>query len=148
MLKLLILSTFLFTSYISFSQAFIDFGGGISKVRPSDKVPECIVPTMKISTGYQFGNIVAEAMAQPSLSNLVNTPMYLGAKVGYNIRGFIPSVGMLYNYCNSDDVSMNRWEVGYGLKYQFPLNENGGLFAEALYTKSSYSITTGFNIQF
>jgi hypothetical protein len=60
----------------------------------------------------------------------------------------MPSIGALYNYRNADDVSMNRWEVGYALKYQLRVNDNGGLFAEALYTNSSYSLTGGFNIQF
>jgi hypothetical protein len=103
---------------------------------------------MNISAGYQFSNIVIAGVIEPSLSRIANAPCYLGAKVGYNIHGFSPYVGALYNYRNADDVSMNRWEVGYALKYRFQLGDNGGLFAETMYTASSYSLTAGFNIQF
>jgi hypothetical protein len=103
---------------------------------------------MKISAGYQFRNVVAEAVMQPAISRKTNTPCYLGAKIGYNLHGLIPSIGYLYNYRNADDVSMNRWEVGYALKYQFQINDNGGLFAEVLYTKSSYQLTAGFHVIF
>lgn len=131
-------------SFSGFSQAYLDFGGGLGK----DHIAG-LIPAMKISVGYQFqNNIVAEGIIQPSITRKVNAPNYFGVKAGYNFNGFIPSIGALYNYRNSDDVSMNRWEVGYALKYQFPLNENGGLFAEALYTKSSYQLMAGFNIQF
>jgi hypothetical protein len=42
---------------------------------------------------------------------------------------------------------MNRWQIGYAIKYQLPVGDNGGLFAEAMYC-NSYSLTGGFNIQF
>lgn len=144
--KALFLVVIMLTSLTSFSQ-FVDFGGGVAKVTHAAKVPDCIVPVMKISAGYQFDNIVTEAVLQPSITRETNTPCYLGLKAGYNIYGFIPSIGALYNYRNADDVTMNRWEVGYALKYQLPVGPNGGLFAEALYTKSSYQLITGFNIQ-
>ena len=146
--KALFLVVILLTSFTSFSQAFVDFGGGVAKVTKASKVPDCVVPVMKISAGYHFGNIVTEAVLQPSITRETNTPSYIGLKAGYNIYGFIPSIGALYNYRNADDVTMNRWEVGYALKYQFPVGPNGGLYAEALYTKSSYQLTGGFNIQF
>jgi|SRR5690348_4532218 len=139
---------FLLLTSTTFGQAFIDFSGGAAQVIKSKEVNDCVVPMMNISAGYQFSNIVIGGVVEPSLSRVVNAPSYLGAKVGYNIRGFIPSVGALYNYRNADDVSMNRWEVGYALKYRFQLGENGGLFAETMYTNSSYSLTAGFNIQF
>lgn len=145
--KALFLVVILLTALTSFSQ-FVDFGGGVAKVIASQKVPDCTVPVMKISGGYQFGNIVTEAVLQPSITRETNTPSYLGMKAGYNIYGFIPSIGALYDYRNADDVSMNRWEIGYALKYQYSVGSNGGLFVEALYTKSSYQLTGGFNIQF
>ena len=135
------------TSFTSFSQ-FVDFGAGFAKVSQAKKVPDCEVPAMIISAGYQFSNVVAEAILQPAITKMVNAPCYLGMKLGYNLHGFIPSIGALYNYRNADDVSMNRWQVGYALKYQLRVNDNGGLFAEAMYTASSYSLTGGFNIQF
>jgi hypothetical protein len=137
----------LLASFTSNAQ-FLDFGGGVAKVTKAAKVPGCVVPVMKISAGYQFGNIVTEGVLQPAITRETNAPAYLGAKLGYNLHGFIPSIGALYNYRNADDVSMNKWEVGYALKYQLRVNDNGGLFAEAMYTNSSYSITGGFNIQF
>jgi len=145
--KALFLVVILLTSFTSFSQAYVDFGGGVAKVSHAAKVPDCVVPVMKISAGYQFSNVVIEWVIQPSLSRIVNTPNYFGAKIGYNVHGFIPSVGMLYDYRSSDE-SMNQGEIGYALKYQFPVGPNGGLFAEAIYTKSSYQLTGGFNIQF
>jgi hypothetical protein len=132
----------------SFGQAFIDFGGGAAQIIKSKEVNDCTVPMMNISAGYQFSNIVIAGVIEPSLSRVVNAPSYLGAKIGYNIRGFIPSVGALYNYRNADDVSVNRWEIGYALKYRFQLGDNGGLFAETMYASSSYSLTAGFNFQF
>jgi hypothetical protein len=137
----------LLAAFTSHAQ-FLDLGGGVAKVTKDAKVPGCVVPVMKISAGYQFGNVVAEGILQPAITKETNAPAYLGAKLGYNLHGFIPSIGALYNYRNADDVSMNRWEVGYALKYQIRVNDNGGLFAEALYTNSSYSLTGGFNIQF
>jgi hypothetical protein len=135
-------------SFTSHAQAFVDFGGGVAKVTKAAKVPNCVVPVMKISAGYQFGNVVAEGILQPTITRETNAPAYLGAKLGYNLHGFIPSIGALYNYRNADDATLNKWEIGYALKYQIRVNDNGGLFAEALYTNSSYSLTGGFNIQF
>ena len=126
--KALFLVVILLASLTSFSQAFVDFGAGAAKVISSKKVPDCVVPVMKISAGYQFGNIVTEAVLQPSITRKVNAPSYFGLKAGYNLNGFIPSIGALYNYRNADDVSMNRWEVGYALKYQYSVGTNGGLF--------------------
>ena len=145
--KALFMVVILLASFTSNAQ-FLDFGGGVAKVIKAAKVPGCVVPVMKISAGYQFGNIVTEGILQPAFTRETNAPAYLGAKLGYNRHGFIPSIGALYNYRNADDVSMNRWEVGYALKYQLRVNDNGGLFAEAMYTASSYSLTGGFNIQF
>src|SRR6185312_10235591 len=104
--KALFLVIILLTSFTSFSQAFVDFGGGVAKVTKASKVPDCVVPVMKISAGYQFGNIVTEAVLQPSITRETNTPSYIGLKAGYNIYGFIPSIGALYNYRNADDVTM------------------------------------------
>lgn len=137
----------LLTSFSSFCQVHVDFGGGIANVTKSSKVSNCIVPVMKISAGYQFSNVVIEWVIQPSLSRIVNTPNYFGAKIGYNVHGFIPSVGMLYDYRSSDE-SMNQGEIGYALKYQFPVSENGGLYLEGMYTKSSYELTAGFHVVF
>lgn len=140
---------------LSFSQAHLDFGGGagfekLSYVNEKGQIVNntFLVPAMKISAGYQIGNIVTEAIMQPSITNHVNRSCYFGFKAGYNFRNIIPQIGYLYNYRNSDDISMNRWQVGYALKYQIKVNDNGGLFAEAMYTASSYSLTAGFNIQF
>jgi hypothetical protein len=143
--KALFMVIILLASFTSHAQAFVDFGGGAAKVT---KAKSTTVPVMKISAGYQLSNIVAEGILQPATTRLASAPSYFGAKLGYNLHGFIPSVGAFYNYRNADDVGMNRLEVGYALKYQFRINDNGGLFAEALYTNSSYSLTGGFNIQF
>jgi hypothetical protein len=146
--KALFIVVIMLAAFTSHAQAFVDFGAGAAKVTKAAKVPNCVVPVMKISAGYQFGNVVAEGVLQPAITKETNAPSYFGAKLGYNLHGFIPSIGALYNYRNADDVSMNRWEVGYALKYQIRVNDNGGLFAEALYANSSYSLTGGFNIQF
>lgn len=140
----------LLTSFTTvFSQAHVDFGFGAANVIASEKNEAYLAPVMKISAGYQFeNNIDIEGMIQPSLTRKVNTSNYLGLKAGYNFQGLLPSVGYLYNYRNADDVSMNRWEAAFALKYQFEVNDNGGLYIEALYTKSSYQATVGFHIIF
>jgi hypothetical protein len=142
--QILMIVVILLASFTSHAQAFLDFGGGAAKV--NSKV--AAVPVMKISAGYQFGNIVTEGVLQPSITRQSDAPSYFGIKAGYNLHGFIPSIGALYNYRSADDNSMNHWQIGYALKYQLAVGDNGGLFAEALYTNSSYSLTAGFNIQF
>jgi hypothetical protein len=138
----------LLTSLTSFSQIHIDFGGGVANVIQSEKVQSVTVPVMKIAVGYEINKIVTEAILQPSISRITNTPSYIGLKAGYDIHGFVPQIGYLYNYRNADDVSMNRWEIGYALKYQFQVNDNGGIYIESMYTKSSIELTAGFQVKF
>jgi hypothetical protein len=148
MLKSLFTAIILLTSLTSFSQIHIDFGGGVANVIQSEKVQSVTVPVMKIAVGYEINKIVTEAILQPSISRITNTPSYIGLKAGYDIHGFVPQIGYLYNYRNADDVSMNRWEIGYALKYQFQVNDNGGIYIESMYTKSSIELTAGFQVKF
>lgn len=147
--KALGLAILLLTSFSSFCQPILDFGMGAAKVISAAKDDNNIIPVGKISAGYQFdNNLVAEAVLQPSITRIVNAPCYLGAKAGYNFHGLVPSIGALYNYRNADDVSMNRWEMGCALKYQNEIGENGGLYVEAMYTRSSIQLTAGFHVVF
>lgn len=143
MKKLFLLAGYMIISTTSKSQVFVDFGGGVSRVTKS-----LTLPIIKISVGYKISNIVTEGILQPSITRISNTPSYFGVKEGYNIHGFIPSVGILYDYRSSDNINENSFEIGYALKYQYIVTDNGGLYSEVMYTKSSLSLTLGFNIQF
>src|SRR5665647_2799393 len=92
-------------------------------------------PLANINIGYTASNnIMIEAVMQPAITRAVNSDHYFGGKIGYNIHNLVPAVGYYYNYKNADDKAMNKWiGVGYSLKYILPVNDNGGLYAEALY---------------
>jgi hypothetical protein len=146
-MKILFVIIILFSSLTTLSQVHMDFGGGAENIIAGTKDDN--IPVMKISVGYEFkNNIVTEAAIQPALTRRANVPNLLGIKAGYNINGLIPSVGYMYNYRSSDNNSINGWEVAYALKYQFQLNDNGGLYIEGMYSKSAYQLTAGFHVQF
>jgi len=131
------------------SQVYVDFGAGAAYTAPTQKTESYMVPVMKLAFGgYDIGNVVTEVIVQPSLTRKVNAPNYLGVKLGYNFFGIIPSVGYLYDFCNSDDVTNNKWVASYGVKFQKNINENGNIYGELIYTKISYGFTIGVNIPF
>src|SRR6185312_11118155 len=80
--KSLFTAIVLLTSLTSFSQGFVDFGGGVANVIQSEKVQSSVVPVMKIAVGYELNKIVTEAVLQPSISRITNTPSYIGLKAG------------------------------------------------------------------
>ena len=135
---------------ITQAQFYVDLGGGIHHSPLTTHHSPVIMPIIKISVGYQVSNIIAEAVMQPTLSRVVNSPNYFGGKIGYNIAGsgLIPSAGYYFNLCNADNPENNGWYPGYSLKYQHAINDNGGLYAEAMYINHSVSITAGFMISF
>lgn len=134
------------------SQVYVDLGAGAAYTTPSQKTESYMIPITKLAVGYQFGNVVSEGIVQPSLTRKVNAPNYLGVKLGYNFLGIIPSVGYLYDYCNSDNPEMNKWVASLGVKFQRNIindeNSNGNIYGEIMYTKISYQFTVGFNIPF
>lgn len=152
--KIEMILIFCFISLASSSQAHFDIGGGFGNLRSDKSGHEntqgigIITPIMRLAGGYQFGNIATEAIIQPALTNKVNSPHFFGATIGYNINGFIPAIGYMYNYSNSDDHSQNSGSVGYSLKYSFSVNDNGGLFFDALYSQKYFQLTVGFHVVF
>lgn len=139
----------IFITVAASAQTFVNIGAGVARVTQEAKVQENVSASVKLSGGYRFNNgICTEGIIQYTVSSYTNTPNYFGVKGGYYFKGFIPMVGYLYNYRNSDDISVNRWEAGYSLKYQFDMNENGGIYIDALYTRSSWQLTAGVNIIF
>lgn len=133
-------SLFMIPSFL-FAQAHVDFGGGIVKSQD-------VFPVMKISVGYQFNNVVTEALMQPAVTRKVNAPRYFGLKAGYNFHNIITSVGYLYNYKSADDKRMNGWDIGYALEYQIQVNDNGGVYIEGMYVGGNYELTAGFHVIF
>lgn len=140
-------SLLLIMSSITNGQVYTDLGAGVAYVAPP-KQNSYAIPILKLAVGYQLGNIVGEAVAQPSISRKTNSPVFLGVKAGYNIYGITPMVGYLYDYCNSDNTEMNKWVASYGVKLQRNINENGNIYGELMYTKISYGFTVGVNIPF
>jgi hypothetical protein len=138
-----------------FSQLHAELGGGISvsqyqAINDAGKPEQstAILPTLKIGIGFEFSGIVLEASAQPTLVWLVNTPKILGLKAGYNINGFIPFVGYYSDQCNSDNTGYNSSFFGYGLKYQWQITDNGGLYFEGLKAGKNIQITGGIHYKF
>jgi hypothetical protein len=89
-----------------------------------------------------------EGEARPTVGRQVNSSTNFGAKVGYNIKGFIPGVGYYYNHCNSDNPENNTLGAGISVKYLMPINDNGSFCLEGMYLNQSYQLTAGFHIQF
>lgn len=154
-LKIEMIVFLLFISSLTFSQAHFDIGGGFGNLRSDKSGHEntqgigILTPIMRLSAGYQFSNnITTEGIIQPSLSRKVNSPHFFGLIAGYNLNGFIPAIGYMYNYCNSDDFSQNSGSIGYSLKYTVTVNDNGGLFIDALYSQKYFQLTAGFHVVF
>lgn len=154
-----LLFIFLLVPALSQAQFSINVGGGIGTAtkytgidevdRPVNK--NTIAPVAKLSLSYQFSNIMLEAIEMPTITRTVNAPNYFGMRAGYNIAssGIIPSIGYFYTLRSEDDPAQNKWAPGIALKYQFNINERGGLYCEASYMKSgSAGITAGFIAQF
>jgi hypothetical protein len=138
-----------------FSQLHAEIGGGISvsqyqAINDAGKPEQstAILPTLKIGIGFEFSGIVLEASAQPTLSSLVNTPKILGLKAGYNINGFVPFVGYYSDKCNSDNTAYNKSFLGYGLKYQWEVIDDGLIYFEALKAGPNIQVTGGMHYKF
>ena len=140
-MKKLIISIALIIPIITFGQAHFDMGYGIVK-------SESTFPVMKISAGYEINKVVTEIIMQPAITRKVNAPSYFGLKAGYNFHNLIPSIGYLYNYKSADNKRMNSWGIGYGLKYQIQVNDNGGVYIEGMYVGGNYELTAGFHVIF
>ena len=149
-MKNLLIIMLLTLPLFSQGQVSMDFGGGAARMNQiSEKeMTKIMVPVVKVGIGYQLSNIVAELMMQPTLTNLVNSPNYFGGKIGYDFHNIIASAGYFYNLCNSDLPENNGGAFGYSLKYRVPINENGGLYAEAIRINKVMEATVGFQIVF
>ena len=145
----------LFSPLFGFSQVHMELGAGSSystyqgindagKAQPT----KAIFTTLKLAIGYEVANIVLEGSVQPSLSRLVNSPKLFGIKAGYNVNSFVPFIGYFSDHANSDNTDYNSSFLGYGLKYQFLLNENAGLYFEGLKAGNNYQLTGGIHYQF
>lgn len=103
-------------------------------------------PAFQLSAGYQVNKAVMEGTIISSLGRHVNSDHYFGAKAGYEVGNFVPSVGYYFNYRNADDKQQNHAAAGFSLKYLLHVNDNGGFYAEALYIEKNIFITAGFHI--
>ena len=145
----------LFSPLFGFSQVHMELGTGASystyqgiNDAGKSQTTKAILPVLKFAIGYETANIVLEGSVQPSLSRLVNSPKLFGAKIGYDIDGFIPFIGYYSDHANSDNTGFNSSFIGYGLKYQSLLNENAGLYFEGLKAGNNYQITGGIHYKF
>lgn len=100
-----------------------------------------------ISAGYQYNELLVEAVEQPTITRKANSNNYFGIKACYNFRGFIPAIGYYYNYKSSNNKEQNHSVPGISLKYLLILNTNGGLYIEGMYIEKSFQLTAGFNVQ-
>ena len=145
MKKIFLLLAIFTTTQIN-AQLFTDLGVGAAY--QVNEMPKKYLPMFKLSVGYEFSNIVIEAIEQVAITRQANSPNYFGLKIGYHFNGFVPSAGYLYNYSNSDNPENNGWYTGVALKYQLQVNDNGGLYVEGLYINKSAMLTVGIHYQF
>lgn len=138
-----------------FSQLHVELGGGISSatyqgINDAGKAEttKAILPAFKLAIGYEIGSIVIEVAEQPTLSRLVNSPKLFGLKAGYDINGFVPFVGYFIDHCNSDNTDYNSKFFGFGIKYSFQINDNGGLYIEGLRAGKNSQLTAGIHYKF
>jgi len=137
-MKKLFCTTLFIFPIVLMAQVHIELGVGANV---KTKNPIC-----KIAFGMEVNKVVLEVVEQPTITRKINSPNYFGGRAGYNINGFVPSVGYFYSHASSDDKGCNEWFVGYALKYQYVLTENGGLYAEAMYINNQPEITVGFHV--
>lgn len=134
---------------ISFGQVHFDLGFGATKSIVNYKMDKTVVPTFKASVGGTFSNnISVEAIVNASMMRSANSSGLFGAKLGYAFENFIPSIGYFYNFRTYDTYGKNSFEIGYDIKYLLPVHDYGGLYFEALYTKSTIGLSTGIHIIF
>ena len=146
MKKIIIITLLAMPSFL-FAQVHFDFGFGATKSIVNYKTDKTVVPTFKASIGGKFNNnVVVEAIMNTSMVRSANSSWLIGAKLGYSIGNFIPSVGYLYNFRTYDTYGKNGFEFGYDLKYLIPVHDFGGFYVEALYTKSTIGLSTGIHI--
>lgn len=153
--KVIIILAFVLLYTAASAQVHIELGFGATHStftsyddRKDEMEVTTVLPAFKLAVGYQFRNLIVEVSEQPTISAIPNHPNLLGAKAGYNINGLVPFVGYYWNLASSDNEKFNSWNIGYGLKYQYMIKENAGLFAEASYINKSTSITAGMHYEF
>lgn len=100
------------------------------------------------SLSFEKNNAVISLISSCPISRKVSAPLYVGGSIGYDLKNFIPAIGY-YNYYISDgSKKVNKGYAGYSLRYNLPINENGGIFLQSFYLNKSVLISTGFHVTF
>ena len=112
-----------------------------------------------LAAGYTAGALMIEGQMRPSISRSVFASNYFGGRAGITfpmsteVEGYYgatvtPCIGYYYNLRSSDDKSLNSSAPGYSIKYCVPVNENGGLYADAMYIEKRVQLSVGFHVEF
>ena len=142
-LKIEVLVCLLLLANTGKSQISIDMGAGYNAVAQT--------PFMQLQVQGEKNNAVMGFKLDFSLTKKTNSPNYYGFHIGYDIAGsgLIASVGAYSNYASADDKSQNGFVgLGYTLRYNYNIGEQGGLFIETMYVDKSVLASAGFHVVF
>lgn len=141
--KISVFVALLLCANISKSQISIDMGAGYNAMAQTS--------LMQLQVQGEKNNVVMGFKLDFSLTRKINSPNYYGPHIGYDIAGsgLIASVGGYSNYASADDKSKNGFVgLGYTLRYNYNIGEQGGLFIETMYVDKSVLASAGFHVVF
>lgn len=108
-------------------------------------------PLMQLQVSGEKDNAVIGFKMDASITRKINSPTYYGFHIGYDIAGsgLIACIGGYSNYASADDKSQNGFVgLGYTIRYNYIIGEQGGLFAESMYLNKSVLASVGFHVTF
>lgn len=106
------------------------------------------VPTARLGVGMEKNNAVMSLEMNCPMTRKFDAPLFLGGSIGYDFKNFIPAIGY-YNFYESDGgKKVNKGMIGYSLRYNLLINDNGGLFFEGDLIGSTPQFNTGFHVTF
>lgn len=108
-----------------------------------------------LSIGATVAKIVEiQAEERPSLSRNSFAHNYIGGSLGLNMLNkddglsIILGEGYYYDLKSQDKTSLNKYYFGTFVKSIIMINDNGGLFVQALYINSGAQFTAGIHYKF
>lgn len=106
------------------------------------------VPVAGMNVSYEKNNAVISLISHCPISRKVDAPLFLGGSIGYDFKNIVPAIGY-FNYYTSDGAKkISKGMIGYSLRYNLLINDNGGLFFEGDLIGSTAQFNTGFKITF
>lgn len=109
----------------------------------------------QLSFGYEIGILSLTGEIKPALSRNVSANNYCGGNISLNVLNpasennylFI-GAGYYYNKKSEDKIILNKYYVGYLVKYIHMTNDHAGLYIEPMYINNSVQITAGMMLKF